>query len=322
MSKKSKKKDTFQLTDYFKSHPNIISSSIVLSVILFLILLPLFGLTPTSLFIILIVVFPISLILCIISTPIIETIKTRTETIETRTETIETTTPKDRIQLSKDEIIVHRAKLFAQYFYLVVAGIVAIPFVYFLVQAFEWHRYHPEYHIFWAISLLVCIASIVKCIITRNINVILTNKRLFIARGVASLNIQNLRLSKIERFDISQGFWARLFNTSTIKIRGIGGGLNTIKLRGIKDPLPFLNAFNTACDALESGKSITPTTPNTEITNNTIDQPDNTTNQPEINTNTQDTTNTTTPNNTTNQPEINTNTQDTTNTTTPTTSTP
>jgi len=304
----SKNKTTF--LHYFKAHPNITAASAGITFAIFVLSSLVLGLRSALL--ISVVTFPILMIVCIYVNSVIKA-----------NENSETTIPKDRIQLSKDEIIMHRAKLFAQYFYIVVAGIMANAFVGFLVIALNTYYRDMEilvYSIISLISLLVCIASIIKFIITRNRNVILTNKRLFIANGVTSLNIINLRLSKIERFDISQGFWARLFNTSTIKIRGIGGGLNTIKLRGIKDPLSFLNAFNTACDALESGKTITPVTPNTETTNNITNQPDNTINQPETNTDNKSTNNQ--PDNTTNQPEINTNTQDTTNTTTPTTSTP
>jgi membrane protein YdbS with pleckstrin-like domain len=67
-----------------------------------------------------------------------------------------------------------------------------------------------------------------------------TNKRVFIRRGLVRQRSTEILLSQVEGISVTQGFWARLFDYGTVVIEGTGGDAEPY-LR-IASPLAFRRA--------------------------------------------------------------------------------
>ncbi len=73
-----------------------------------------------------------------------------------------------------------------------------------------------------------------------------TNRRVVARMGWLSTRTVDLNVTKVESLVIEQGAWGRVFRFGDVKIVGTGGTAETF--RGIRDPIGFRKAVNSAAD--------------------------------------------------------------------------
>jgi uncharacterized membrane protein YdbT with pleckstrin-like domain len=79
---------------------------------------------------------------------------------------------------------------------------------------------------------------------------VVTNKRIIIKTGFISRRTFDNRLTKIEGVEVDQGVFGRMLGYGTVTVRGTGNAVQSLPY--IAKPINFKNAFNEACDSIES----------------------------------------------------------------------
>ena len=90
--------------------------------------------------------------------------------------------------------------------------------------------------IFYAVT-----ASFVAYIQRRTTEIVITDKRVLLKKGLLSRRTIEMNMSKIETVDVQQSILGRMFNAGSVCIRGTGSGLEI--LRFVEDPLGLRNAI-------------------------------------------------------------------------------
>lgn len=75
----------------------------------------------------------------------------------------------------------------------------------------------------------------------RGTEIVVTDRRVILKRGVLSRYTAEMNVSKIETVDVIQSFWGRMLGYGTVVIRGIGAGIEP--LRGVGAPVTLRNAI-------------------------------------------------------------------------------
>ena len=75
----------------------------------------------------------------------------------------------------------------------------------------------------------------------RGTEIVVTDRRVILKRGLMSRYTAEMAVSKIETVDVIQSVWGRIFGYGTVVIRGTGAGIEP--LRGVAAPITLRNAI-------------------------------------------------------------------------------
>jgi uncharacterized membrane protein YdbT with pleckstrin-like domain len=71
-----------------------------------------------------------------------------------------------------------------------------------------------------AIAMIVLLRGIWR---RRSVGLVVTNRRVILARGVMDRKTEEILLQKIESIGVEQGVWGRMLGYGTVTFRGTGG---------------------------------------------------------------------------------------------------
>lgn len=112
----------------------------------------------------------------------------------------------------------------------------------------------PEIWAFVVVTLLaLLIGYCYVCLVSKNTEYYITNKRLIVKKGIVQRNTSEIRLVKCEGVMVEQSMLGRLFNFGTIKIT-TGEVVNTYQF--IANPIRFRTMLNETLDQLDTSKSL------------------------------------------------------------------
>ena len=112
----------------------------------------------------------------------------------------------------------------------------------------------PEIWAFGVVTLLaLLIGYCYVCLVSKNTEYYITNKRLIVKKGIVQRNTSEIRLVKCEGVMVEQSMLGRLFNFGTIKIT-TGEVVNTYQF--IANPIRFRTMLNETLDQLDTSKSL------------------------------------------------------------------
>ena len=109
----------------------------------------------------------------------------------------------------------------------------------------------------WAFVVVTLLALLIGycyvCLVSKNTEYYITNKRLIVKKGIVQRNTSEIRLVKCEGVMVEQSMLGRLFNFGTIKIT-TGEVVNTYQF--IANPIRFRTMLNETLDQLDTSKSL------------------------------------------------------------------
>ncbi len=103
-----------------------------------------------------------------------------------------------------------------------------------------------------ALALLVVVPLLVIRFLVTTHEFGVTDRRVVARMGWMNTRTVDLNVTKVESLVIEQGAWGRLFRYGDLKVVGTGGTAETF--RGVRDPIGFRKAVNSAADRV-LGKS-------------------------------------------------------------------
>jgi uncharacterized membrane protein YdbT with pleckstrin-like domain len=92
-----------------------------------------------------------------------------------------------------------------------------------------------------AIAFVAVVMSLAQWIRRRGTEIVVTDRRVILKRGLMSRYTAEMTVSKIETVDVTQSLWGRMFGYGTVVIRGTGSGIEP--LRGVAAPIALRNAI-------------------------------------------------------------------------------
>ncbi len=92
-----------------------------------------------------------------------------------------------------------------------------------------------------AIALVAVLMFIAEWIRRHSTEVVVTDRRVILKRGLLSHHTVEMNVAKIETVDVMQSIWGRLLNYGTVVVRGTGAGIEP--LRGVGAPVALRNAI-------------------------------------------------------------------------------
>lgn len=101
--------------------------------------------------------------------------------------------------------------------------------------------------VLWFVLLFGISNVIWPFIARRSTELVITDKRLIVKYGLLSTHSIEIRFSKIETVQVSQGLIGKIFNYGDIVVTGTGSTFDPI--RSIKDPLAFRAALSQAMES-------------------------------------------------------------------------
>jgi uncharacterized membrane protein YdbT with pleckstrin-like domain len=97
--------------------------------------------------------------------------------------------------------------------------------------------------VFFVVPLL---ALVWVAIIIKSTEMAVTNKRVIVKTGWIMRDTTELKLSKVESVNVSQGLSGRLFNYGTVTVNGTG--VQKVIMKNIKDPIKVREVISEICD--------------------------------------------------------------------------
>jgi uncharacterized membrane protein YdbT with pleckstrin-like domain len=92
-----------------------------------------------------------------------------------------------------------------------------------------------------AIAFVALVMMLAAWMRRRSTEIVVTNRRVILKRGLVSRYTAEMTVSKIEAVDVIQSVLGRVFGYGTVVIRGTGAGIEP--LRGVAAPIALRNAI-------------------------------------------------------------------------------
>lgn len=92
-----------------------------------------------------------------------------------------------------------------------------------------------------AIALVGVLMLLAEWVRRRSTEIVITDRRVILKRGLLSHYTAEMNVSKIETVDVIQSLWGRMLGYGTVIIRGTGAGIEP--LRGVGSPIALRNAI-------------------------------------------------------------------------------
>jgi membrane protein YdbS with pleckstrin-like domain len=121
---------------------------------------------------------------------------------------------------------------------LLAIGIALLVFAFWLIDP-DWQRVvRIAGGAFGAVGLLLLLGAWIRRHATE---IVVTDRRVILKRGVLSRHTAEMNVSKIETVDVEQGLGGRIWGYGTLLIRGTGSGFEP--LVGVGSPIAIRNAI-------------------------------------------------------------------------------
>jgi uncharacterized membrane protein YdbT with pleckstrin-like domain len=110
------------------------------------------------------------------------------------------------------------------------------------------------------IGFLILLTLPLSWLSIKNTDYVITNKSLYVKKGVMSTNIESVGLDKIQNTEFSQSIWGTQFGYGSIEISTAGSSGAEISFQNIQDAGSVRETINTLGNEYTSGSSRSETT--------------------------------------------------------------
>lgn len=128
------------------------------------------------------------------------------------------------------------------------------------------------------IGFLILLTLPLSWLSIKNTDYVITDKALYVKKGVVSTNIESVGLDKIQNTEYSQSFWGKQFDFGTIEISTAGssgaeiGFQNINNARNVREKITSLsNEYSSRSRGSRAGRDESPTSSPTTATTNRMD---------------------------------------------------